>query len=131
VDQHRPTHDRHGAASPGDPALADYWATRRKARPPIDKTSLWLLKAQNGRCAICGTVLLPDDDRPQNPREWEQWLASARKALAKVIDPQAPKPDEREPRLIHARCRDSTSPALLPVYEPTGLASYGGRVVKG
>jgi hypothetical protein len=53
---------------------------------------------------------------------WEQWLASTRKAPAKVIDPQAPKPDEREPRLIHARCRDRSSPALLPAYEPAGLA---------
>jgi hypothetical protein len=58
-----------GVASTDDPALADYWGQRRrKARPPIDKTSLWLLKAQDGRCAICGSVFLPDDDRPQNRR---------------------------------------------------------------
>jgi RNA-directed DNA polymerase len=44
-----------GVASTDDPALADYWSQRRrKARLPIDKTSRWLLKAQDGRCAICG-----------------------------------------------------------------------------
>jgi RNA-directed DNA polymerase len=112
-----------GVASTDDPALADYWGQRRrKARPPIDKTSLWLLKAQDGRCAICGSVFLPDDDRPQNPREWEQWLTGARKGLAKVVIPQAPEPDEHEPRLVHVRCRDGSSPALLPAYEPLGRA---------
>ena len=112
-----------GVASTDDPALADYRGQRRrKARPPIDKTSLWLLKAQGGRCAICGSVFLPDDDRPQHPREWEQWLAGARKRLAKVVTPDAPEPDEHEPRLVHVRCRDGSSPALLPTYEPVGLA---------
>ena len=112
-----------GVASTDDPALADYWGQRRrKARLPIDKTSLWLLKAQDGRCAICGSVFLPDDDRPQNPSEWEQWLAGARKGLAKVVIPQPPEPDEHEPRLVHVRCRDGSSPALLPAYEPVGLA---------
>ena len=112
-----------GVASTDDPALADYWGQRRrKARLPIDKTSLWLLKAQDGRCAICGSVFLPDDDRPQNPREWEQWLAGARKGLAKVVISPAPEPDEHEPRLVHVRCRDGSSPALLPAYEPLGLA---------
>src|SRR5215211_4471878 len=110
-----------GVASTDDPALADDRGQRRRnARPPIDKTSLWLLKAQDGRCAICGSVFLPDDDRPQNPREWEQWLAGARKRLAKVVTPDAPEPDEHEPRLVHVRCRDGSSPALLPAYEPFG-----------
>jgi hypothetical protein len=67
-------------------------------------------------------VFLPDDDRPQNPREWEQWLTGARKRLAKVVIPQALEPDEHEPRLIHARCRDGSSPALLPAYQPVELA---------
>ena len=35
-----------GTASPDDPALADYWAERRRKTPlPIDETSRWLLKA--------------------------------------------------------------------------------------
>ena len=33
--------------------------------------------------------------------------------------------DETEPRLIHTRCRDNgngNGPALLPAYQPTGVA---------
>ena len=112
-----------GAASPDDPALAEYWAERRRKTPlPIDKTSRWLLKAQDGRCAICRNALVSDDDRPQNPREWERWLATTRKTITKVIIREDSKPDETEPRLIHADCRDRGGPALLPGYEPTGLA---------
>jgi RNA-directed DNA polymerase len=112
-----------GAASPDDPALAEYWAERRRKTPlPIDNTSRWLLKAQDGRCPICRTALLPDDHRPQTPREWEQWLATTRKTITKVVNRADGTPDEHEPRLIHAHCRDGSGPALLPAYEPTGLA---------
>jgi RNA-directed DNA polymerase len=110
-------------ASPDDPALADYWAQRRRKTPlPIDNTSRWLLKAQEGRCAICQDAFLPDDDRPQTPTQWEAWLTGARKDIVKVIIPEDPEPDKPEPRLAHARCRDSSGPALLPAYEPAGLA---------
>ena len=110
-------------ASPDDPTLADYWAQRRRKTPlPIDTTSRWLLKAQDGRCAICKTAFLADDDRPQTPREWETWLAGARKGIAKVITPQDPVPDADEPRLVHVRCRDSSGLARLPAYDPEGLA---------
>ena len=48
-----------GAASPDDPALADYWAKRRRKTPlPIDKTSRRLIKAQDGRCPICQDALV-------------------------------------------------------------------------
>lgn len=45
-----------GTASPDDPALTDYWNTRRRKgiRLPIDGTRLRLLHAQHGRCARCG-----------------------------------------------------------------------------
>jgi RNA-directed DNA polymerase len=112
-----------GAASPDDPALAEYWAKRRRRTPlPIDKTSRWLLKAQDGRCPICRTALLPDDDRPQTPREWEQWLATTRKTITKVVVREDGTSDDREPRLIHTHCRDGSGPALLPASEPAGLA---------
>jgi RNA-directed DNA polymerase len=112
-----------GAASPDDPALAEYWAERRrKAPPPIDKTSRWLLKAQDGRCPICRNALLPADHRPQTPSEWEHWLATTRKTIMKVVIREDGPPDEREPRLVHARCRDGSGPTLLPAYEPMGLA---------
>jgi RNA-directed DNA polymerase len=112
-----------GWASPDDPALVDYWTTRRRRTSlPVDKTSRWLLKAQDGRCAICGSTFLPDDDRPQNPDEWETWLANARKDIAKVVTRQALKLDEHEPRLTHAHRRERSGTALLAAYEPTGLA---------
>jgi RNA-directed DNA polymerase len=113
---------RHGA-SPDDPTLAEYWAHRRRRTPlPIDKTSRRLLEAQAGRCAICRHALVPDDDRPQNPREWERWLATTPKTITKVVTREVGTPNEAEPRLVHARCRDRSGPALLHAYEPQGLA---------
>ncbi|MDQ6851670.1 MAG: group II intron reverse transcriptase/maturase [Actinomycetota bacterium] len=118
-----------GRASPDDPALADYWAKRRRKTPhlPIDKTSLRLWKAQDGRCSLCGNVLLPVDDLPQSPREWERWLATTRTTITKIAMRKDGTSNETEPRLIHAQCRsrytkNGTSPALLPAYEPSGLA---------
>jgi RNA-directed DNA polymerase len=68
---------RHGA-SPDDPALADYWAwRRRKGVPlPINKTAQELTNSQDGRCTICGGFLFTVENRPQNPREREKWLAT-------------------------------------------------------
>ena len=119
-----------GAASPDDPALAEYWAKRRcKAPPPmIGKTSLRLFKAQNGRCPLCGAQLLPADDPPQSPREWEQWLAATRKAIIKTATKEHGTTDDTEPRLIHAHCQrrlavdDGHGTALLPAGEPSRLA---------
>jgi len=123
VDQHRPTPDRRRCGVPGRPALADYWAKRRRRTPlPIDKTSRWLLKAQEGHCPICRTALLPAEDRPQTPRQWEHWLATTRKTITKVVIRADGTPDDNEPRLIHAHCRSGSGPALLPAYEPEGLA---------
>ena len=116
-------------ASPDDPALAEYWAKRRrKTRWPIDRTSLWLLGVQDGSCAICRDVLYDVADRPQTPREWERWLATTPKTTTKVAMRVDGTSDETEPRLIHASCRDghhalsSNGPALLPAYKPPGLA---------
>jgi hypothetical protein len=95
---------------------------RRKTPLPIDKTSRWLLKAQDGQCAICREPFLPDADRPQTPGDWERWLATTRKTIITVVTREAGKPDAHEPRLIHAQCRERSGPALLPAYEPVGLA---------
>ena len=65
-------------ASPDDPTLGDYWAARRRKAPlPINNTALRLHQDQDGCCAICKATLIPAEDRPQTPREWEAWLASA------------------------------------------------------
>ena len=118
-----------GTASPDDPALTEYWAERRRKTPlPIDRTSQWLIKAQHGRCPICRDALLPADDQPQTPREWEQWLATTRKTIVKDDLREDGKSGTAEPRLIHAHCqrghraRDGSDPALLPASDPAGLA---------
>jgi len=104
-------------ASPDDPALADYWAWRRhKPTLPINNTTWQLLHAQDGRCPICKTRLLADDQQPQTPNDWEQWLTSTRKTIT-IVEPVTP--DTADRRLIHAACH---GPALLPAYQPTRLA---------
>ena len=109
-------------ASPDDPTLGDYWAARRRKAPlPINRTALQLHQAQDGRCAICKATLIPAEDRPQTPREWEAWLASAPKTIIVTWVQQGPS-DKVEPRLTHPHCHNSKGPALLPARQPIGLA---------
>jgi RNA-directed DNA polymerase len=98
-----------GTASPDDPDLADYWATRRqRAKPPLDSYNLRLLTRQDGRCPICRDHLLSPDQPPQSPRERERWwLSVARKAIAAdylVHQDGHGTPDGNRTRLIHASC---------------------------
>jgi RNA-directed DNA polymerase len=98
-----------GRASPDDPALTQYWVDRRrKDPPPLDRSTLRLLKAQGGRCPLCGDTLLHADREPNCPREWEQWLTGIRKAitrhnLAANADPDTP--DDTWIRLVHSTCQ--------------------------
>jgi RNA-directed DNA polymerase len=118
-----------GAASADDPALADYWAwRRRKAPPPINNTSLRQLEAQDGRCPICGAPLLAVDDRPRTPHEWERWLATTPATSTIVTVREHGTSDPAEPRLIHAHCRTrhraghGQHPARQDAHEPSGPA---------
>jgi RNA-directed DNA polymerase len=115
---------RHGA-SPDDPALADYWAwRRRKGVPlPINKTTQELTDSQDGRCTICGGLLFAIEDRPLTPREWENWLATRTAVITTAVRPGGP--EEAEPRLVHADCRKQLGPELRNAYEPSGLARAG------
>ena len=119
-----------GAASPDDPALSDYWASRRSKAPPlsIDTASLRLFEAQHGRCQICRDWLLSDHDRPQNPPEWERWQLAARNTIITITTRADGAPDDTTPRLIHAHCigqhyasRRSRA-STLHAREPPGLA---------
>lgn len=97
----------HGQASPDDPALARYWAERRRKQPPpLDQHTLKLLRAQDGRCRLCGEDLLHAEHEPRSPREWEQWSMATRRALRKQhIVQRADSNDERSSyRLVHAYC---------------------------
>ena len=86
-----------GAASPDDPALAGYWAERRKkVKPPLDSYTLRLLTRQDGTCPLCGDPLLHADQPPQSPEQWEQWwLHVTRKAIAASYLPITGSPARR------------------------------------
>ena len=112
---------KHGA-SPDDPAFTEYWARRRrKVTLPINNTSLWLYRVQEGRCVICRGVLSAVEDRPQLPHQWERWLASADLSVIKT-ERIAAIPGTAEHRLIHARCHPAHGPDLCPPQTPTGRA---------
>jgi RNA-directed DNA polymerase len=97
-----------GKASPDDPALTQYWATRRRrsAPPPINLTMLRQLRQQHGRCPICAGLLLHAEDQPQSPQEWEQWLRAVRKAITKkaIVHTGHGPSNEGEQRLLHTDC---------------------------
>jgi RNA-directed DNA polymerase len=99
-----------GGSSPDDPALAQYWADRRRrgAPPPMDQLSLRLLKTQAGRCPCCGDLLLHADHPPQTPSDWEQWVRVTGKALRKQSLTHRKRDGSGETsslRLVHVRCR--------------------------
>jgi RNA-directed DNA polymerase len=104
-----------GRASPDDPALARYWAARRRKEqpPPLSADRLRLLRKQQGRCPLCGNLLLHADreprspeDEPRSPEEWEQWATAIGKAIVRhaITAPGSPA-DRAEKRLIHEHCR--------------------------
>ena len=99
-----------GAASPDDPALAAYWAERRrKVKPPLDSYTLRLLTRQDGTCPLCGDPLLNADQPPQSPEQWEQWwLHVTRKAIAASYLTHHGRPGpcrDDQTRLVHASCQ--------------------------
>lgn len=120
-----------GRASPDDPTLTDYWARRRRKNndaPPLGHTRLRLLRKQNGRCPICGGLLLHTDHAPRSPQEWEQWMAATRKAITvnAIATTGSNRADVKEQRLVHEHCRRRRAardnPALPHAREPMGLA---------
>jgi len=129
IERHVPVR---GAASPDDPALAAYWAERRKkVRPPLDRYTLRLLTRQAGQCPLCGDHLLSAEQPPQSPREWERWwLHVARRAVAAsylVHHGRSGPPDGDQTRLVHSSCqrglqvRQGRKPAFQPA-TPSRLA---------
>jgi hypothetical protein len=72
-----------GSASPDDPALAQYWARRRRTvKPSLDRYTVNLLARQDGRCPLCGDHLLTADQPPQSPEQWANWwLHVTRRAI--------------------------------------------------
>jgi RNA-directed DNA polymerase len=97
-------------SSPDDPALAAYWASRkRRSQTPLDQRGehRQLLYEQNGRCPACGDLLLHADHEPASPEEWEQWFRTTRLAITKaviVIAGRDGRPDRNRLRLLHRHC---------------------------
>jgi RNA-directed DNA polymerase len=106
-----------GRASPDDPALTAYWNQRRGTnQPPLDRSTLRLLKMQHGRCGLCADLLLHADREPHTPEEWQRWHRTTRKAITRQLIAREPgTPDAT--RLIHTYCQrratsaDSQEPA--------------------
>jgi len=99
-----------GGASPDDPALAEYWAERRRrVKPSLDRYTLRLLTRQDGRCPLCGDEVLSAAQPPQSPEEWERWwLQVVRRAIVAdylVHHGRPGAPDGDQTRLVHASCR--------------------------
>ena len=98
-----------GRASPDDPALTGYWAERRRRNNPLlplDRATLRLLQTQQGRCPLCGQLLLHAEQPPQSPHEWEQWLRH---------HPEGDQtPSDRLPRGRHDGQGRRPRPRLLP-----------------
>jgi RNA-directed DNA polymerase len=119
-----------GGASPDDPALTNYWASRRRKRmpPPVNGPTLGLLKTQNGICPICGQLLLHAEDSPRTPDQWEQWVRATRTAITRkaITRTGTGTPGGTQTRLLHTRCwrhHDASrhhEPA--PAHAPPGLA---------
>ena len=105
-----------GAASTDDPTLTDYWAGRRRRKPPpLDRDTLRLLQRQQGRCPRCGRYLLHADHEPQTPEQWEDWLAATRKAITRksLVADRRQRPTDGI-RLIHTDCYRRTTGTQSP-----------------
>ena len=100
--------------------MTDYWAKRRgRNQPPLDRSTLRLLKAQHGRCEICGYLLLHADRPPHTPEEWQQWHRTTRKAITRqLIIARGRDGTPGETRLIHTYCQRRTSTAGAGSKEP-------------
>ncbi|CAM5719008.1 group II intron reverse transcriptase/maturase [Streptomyces hirsutus] len=99
-----------GSNSPDDPALADYWSSRRRKSVPatLDKTSITLAARQKGLCSLCKQALISEAEyEPDSPREWAAWFSAVSKTLNKhhfVYRRHGGSDEGTNLRLVHASC---------------------------
>jgi RNA-directed DNA polymerase len=100
--RHVPVIGRH---SPDDPALAQYWADRRRKRKPPQLAESWqrALRVQHGQCPLCGQPLLYTDRMPDSLHQWETWYAAIRKAMTHQAITERGSARTTH-RLVHAHC---------------------------
>jgi RNA-directed DNA polymerase len=100
--RHAPVPGRH---SPYDPALAQYWADRRRKQKPPQLSPSWqaAVREQCGLCPLCRELLLFADRPPDSPGQWEKWYAAIGKAMARqaITDTST---GRTKHRLVHAHC---------------------------
>jgi RNA-directed DNA polymerase len=98
--RHAPVPGRH---SPYDPALARYWADRRRKQKPPQLSSSWqtAVREQGGLCPLCRELLLFADRAPDSPGQWMPWYAAIGKAMARqaITDTST---GRTKHRLVHA-----------------------------
>ena len=102
-----------GWASPDDPALADYWAARRRrGRPPLDRARLRLINDSVGDAHQVVSCCCPPTLSRRTLMNG-RWITATRKALshhALTVDVATQHPGKADPitvfRLIHIHCRD-------------------------
>ncbi|MFU8855150.1 group II intron reverse transcriptase/maturase [Micromonospora sp. SL1-18] len=94
-----------GRNSPDDPALAQYWADRRRKRKPPQLAESWqrALRSQHGLCPLCREPLLYTDHIPDSPSQWETWYAAVRKAMTHQAITEH-NSGRTTHRLVHAHC---------------------------
>jgi RNA-directed DNA polymerase len=95
-----------GRASPDDPALARYWADRRRRAPAPQLADSWqqALRAQQGICPLCGDQLLDTTNPPDNPHHGESWYATLHATLTYQTSTARTGGGRTTNRLLHTRC---------------------------
>jgi RNA-directed DNA polymerase len=101
--RHAPVPGRH---TPYDPALAQYWADRRRKQKPPQLAPAWqnALRDQHGLCPLCGELLLYADRAPDSLSQWEMWFAAVRKAMTRQAIADDSTGRMKQHRLVHAYC---------------------------
>jgi RNA-directed DNA polymerase len=96
--RHAPVPGRH---SPYDPALARYWADRRRKQKPPQLAPSWQTAVRDQ--PLCGEPLLYADRAPDSPGQWETWYAATGKAMTRqaITDTST---GRTKHRLVHAYC---------------------------
>jgi RNA-directed DNA polymerase len=94
-----------GRNSPDDPALAQYWADRRRRRKPPQLAESWqrALRVQHGLCPLCREPLLYTDHVPDSLSQWETWYAAVGKAMTHQAITEHDS-SRTTHRLVHAHC---------------------------
>ena len=100
-----------GRASPDDPALAQYWADRRQRHrrqaPPLAPSTERAVRAQRGRCPLCGDLLLYAGQPPDSPTQRETWFRAIRTAITRqaiTVHTADGQTGDHHPRLMHTGC---------------------------